>query len=528
MIPLRLSKEKEIELFVLCIWLFLIRIAIPFAKYIFVPFFICFFAYTIIKASQVRDKKKLVGYYFHVFSAFLLLCLFFLIGVLLSSKFDFYFLKEGLAMIVLIFIGIMAFIFIENEEDFTLFTWIFMKQFMVFCIIICFFSVVKLFFLLRGVKFEFLYDQRGVYPNGTSLVTDFNFYSLVNILGIVTTCFLLIKKKSVRNSALLQLLVFGLIINVMFSTSRRGITVLTLLTLFLFIIFLFGWLMKKETWVSTLSRNMRFVFLFFFSFIFLLTLFLSQRPFHSRSSLYINLGFDRTTGRNLLYECARRYFTIIEPQYKNTVMDQYFEKFRKTGQIGRLNNIFEINKKPDVLNAEDSLRLHIAKELKSDDYFSGILNDPDNRLSGGRLQRINFGIRIYSTQYSTLQKIFGGGFDYLWDFGQEFYQKNANRFYFDYPHNPILSAFLYSGILGGLSLVYYFVMTMLCFIRGFRNLIYFICLYVIIFFFAFFSGNSIFGSPEFVLVSMIPFYFTIFNYKTNQKNPVTLISGHLS
>ena len=517
---LRLSKENEIELFVLCIWLFLIRIAIPYAKYFFVPYFICFFAYAIIKTILVREKKKFLSNYFRIFLSFLFLCVFFVIGVLLSSRLDFYFLKEGLAMFVLICIGIMAFIFVENEDDFKSFTRIFMKQFIAFCIIICFFSLVKLFFLLRGVKFGFLCDPNGLYPKGTSLVLDYNFFALVNILGIVTASFLLIRERSTGHSALLQLLVFGLIFNVMFSTSRRGIIVLTLMILFLFIIFLFGWLAKKGTWMATLSGKLRLVFIFFFSFIFLLIIFLSQRPFHTRSSLYYSLGFDRSSGRELCYVCAVRYFTIIEPQFKDAAKDQYFERFRKTGQIGGLNKIFEINKKTTVLYPEDSLRSNIPKEQKEADYFSDILNDPDNRFSGGRLQRINFGIKIFSEHYSTLKKIIGGGFDYLWDFGHEFYQRNDNRFFFDYPHNPVLSAFLYSGILGGLSLVYFFCMSILNFIRGFRSLIYFICLYVIIFFFTFFSGNSIFGNPEFVFVSLVPFYFTVVKYRMNQKSPV--------
>jgi hypothetical protein len=367
------------------------------------------------------------------------------------------------------------------------------------------------------VKFGFLLDSNGFYPNGTSLVIDYNFYALVNILGIVTASFLLVKERSTTRSVLLQLLIFGLIINVMFSTSRRGIIVLAFIILFLFLVLLFGWLDRKGTWMVILSGKLRFVFIFFFGFIFLLIIFLSQRPFHSRSSLYISLGFDRTIGREILYRCARRYFTIIEPQFQDTTTDKYFRMFRKTGQIGGLNKIFEINKKKTVLYPEDSLKFNIPKQQKGGTYFSDILNDPDNLFSGGRLQRVTFGIKIYTEQYSPLQKIVGGGFDYLWDFGHEFYHRNNDRFFFDYPHNPILSAFLYSGILGGLSLVYFFCMTILNFIRGFRSLIYFICLYVIIFFFAFFSANSIFGDPEFVFVSLVPYYFNVVKYKNNQK-----------
>jgi hypothetical protein len=515
MIPARLSKEKEIELFVLCIWLFLIRIAIPFAKYFFVPYFVFFISYTIIKTIKFRNAKQSLSYYFRVFSSFLLVCLFFLVGVLLSSRLDFYFLKEGLAMIVLICIGIMAFTYVKSEDNFKLFTRIFMRQLLAFCIFICFFSMVKIFFFLRGVNFDFLCNADGLYPNGTSLVIDYNFYSLGNILGIVTASFLLVKERSMTRSVLLQLLVFGLIINVMFSTSRRGIVVLALIIVFLFLVLLFGWIAGKGTWIAILSRKLRLVFIFFFGFIFLLIIFLSQRPFHSKSSLYVTLGFDRTIGRELLYWCARRYFTIIEPKFQDSTTIRNFRMFRKTGQIGGLNKIFGINEKAKILNARDSLKANIPKEVNSDTYFSAILNDPDNRFSGGRIQRINFAIKIFSEQYSTLKKIIGGGFDYLWNFGYEFCQQNQHRFYYDYPHNPVLSAFLYSGILGGVSLVYFFLMTFLNFIRGFRSLIYFIFLYVIIFFFAFFSGNSIFGNPEFVFVSLVPFYFRVIKFRSN-------------
>jgi O-antigen ligase len=203
-------------------------------------------------------------------------------------------------------------------------------------------------------------------------------------------------------------------------------------------------------------------------------------------------------------------------------MHQYFRRFRETGQIGESDDLPEFNYRSKVQNSSDSLKLKIAGKGNNDTYFTGILNDPDNLFSGGRLQRVNFGIKIFSERYSTLKKIIGGGFDYLWDFGNEFYFKNNHRFYFDYPHNPILSAFLYSGILGGLSMICFFFMTFLNFIKGFRSLIYFICLYVIIFFFAFFSGNSIFGNPEFVFVSLIPFYFTAVRHKGNQKCTVNL------
>src|ERR1035438_7579897 len=101
MTPLKLSKERELELYVLGIWLFLIRIAIPFVKYLFAPYFVLFLAYTIFNIVRSHDYKQLKSYYFRVCSSFFLVCFFFLIGVLLSSRLNFYFRSEGLAMCVL-------------------------------------------------------------------------------------------------------------------------------------------------------------------------------------------------------------------------------------------------------------------------------------------------------------------------------------------------------------------------------------------------------------------------------------------
>jgi hypothetical protein len=235
--------------------------------------------------------------------------------------------------------------------------------------------------------------------------------------------------------------------------------------------------------------------------------------------LYAKLGFDQTTGRELLYLCVVRYYTILDPQYQDARMHHYFQSFRETGQIGSLNKLSEQELKTKIVNSSDSLKVNTNAKA-ANDYFTDILNDPENRFSGGRLQRVDFGIKIFSEQYSLTKKIIGGGFDYIWDFGHEFYKKNNNRFYFDYPHNPILSAFLYSGILGALSLIYFFCMTFVYFYKGFKELRYFICLYAIIFFFAFFSGNSIFGNPEFVFISLVPFYFATLKYDESKKEKI--------
>ena len=65
-----------------------------------------------------------------------------------------------------------------------------------------------------------------------------------------------------------------------------------------------------------------------------------------------------------------------------------------------------------------------------------------------RSQRWIYALNLYS-DYNFSQLIFGNGFDYIEKYSGNFYLESD-----DYPHNFLLSALLYSGILGFLSILY--------------------------------------------------------------------------
>ncbi len=99
-------------------------------------------------------------------------------------------------------------------------------------------------------------------------------------------------------------------------------------------------------------------------------------------------------------------------------------------------------------------------------------------------------------------KLFGMGFDYLEDFGNKFYPK-INRF--DYPHNPILSALLYSGLLGAFFTFVFIVISVYYGIIYFKNYPLFSLMLYISFLFIFFSGNSLFSVPIFLFLFSLSF-----------------------
>jgi hypothetical protein len=143
----------------------------------------------------------------------------------------------------------------------------------------------------------------------------------------------------------------------------------------------------------------------------------------------------------------------------------------------------------------------------------------DNKLLDSRLQRWKFA-SFYFKRFHFIQKLFGAGFDYLKLYPIVFPENGTNKGP-DYPHNPIISAFLYSGILGGFFYIYFLGLSFYRYWRLRKELALFGILYSLAFAFTFFSGNSHFSIPAFTLLSLLPFAFPIRKEKTNSLDKVS-------
>lgn len=115
-----------------------------------------------------------------------------------------------------------------------------------------------------------------------------------------------------------------------------------------------------------------------------------------------------------------------------------------------------------------------------------------------RTSRWTYSIDYFSS-YSIPEMVFGDGFNYLTDFANYFYVKGE-----DHPHNFILSAFLYAGVIGAIHTIYMvgkilFMMIPLRFSRFFTfSFILVVILHMT-------SSNSIYSQPItiFFLVVML-------------------------
>ncbi len=183
----------------------------------------------------------------------------------------------------------------------------------------------------------------------------------------------------------------------------------------------------------------------------------------------------------------------------------------KENHVGNKYNLINTLDKNTIVDFTDIKLIH------NDTIVRNIAQQKiNNEFTHGRTDRWEYAIELFK-EYTLLQKIFGNGFTYMEKFGEKFLPKNENKKVLDYPHSPILSAFLYSGIIGGLFYIYFLLLTFWYYWKYRKYHLVFFIMYIIAFFFTFVSGNSHFSSPIFVMLSIVPF---VTKYIVNINNSI--------
>jgi hypothetical protein len=159
-------------------------------------------------------------------------------------------------------------------------------------------------------------------------------------------------------------------------------------------------------------------------------------------------------------------------------------------------------------NPHASLSSFLRNLLGKEDTDSGSpkspwIQEPNNTKDIGRKGRWMYALSLFQN-HSLTRKLFGNGFHYLNKYAEHF--KNSPR-RIEYPHNPLLSAILYSGIIGGLFYMFFLVYSIILYIRHLKFLRYFFLLYLVTGLFVVISGNSHFSIPAFVFLSFLPYFF---------------------
>jgi hypothetical protein len=162
----------------------------------------------------------------------------------------------------------------------------------------------------------------------------------------------------------------------------------------------------------------------------------------------------------------------------------------------------------NLTNIKNSLQ-HWATHLISEDtiyhrYKNNLLADTISaQFIGPRLIRWKFALEIFTKEYNYKQKLIGGGFNHLNWYGYYFLKDKTKS---DWPHNPVLSVLLYSGILG-LSLYLFFLYKVFyLYFKYAKEYPLLFIFFIITFFFSFFSGGSPFDPPIMGFFVILPFF----------------------
>jgi hypothetical protein len=123
---------------------------------------------------------------------------------------------------------------------------------------------------------------------------------------------------------------------------------------------------------------------------------------------------------------------------------------------------------PDFLSQERGFREQVEGFRERFDSFT----DPDMGF-GQRTDRWRFATELIG-ESSTMELFFGQGFGYLHRYANKF-QMLATRE--DYPHNPIISATLYSGLVGGFWVTSFMIMAVARYYKCRKTDTYFFALY---------------------------------------------------
>lgn len=247
-----MSKNKYIIIFTSTILvLFLIRIALPqYFKYLLFPVISIYFGLSLIGLFRNNDLFR--GYNLQLFNSFIILFLLYIFAYIITYDRPFGLYKDFVNNIfVFLFISAL-FIFDLNKHIF----FKIIKIFQVFIVILGFLfaalGIIKLLLQLNGIYINYLAVNDG-YPLGTSLSMDNNFFSLFCLISLIFIVpFLFVKQKKVRSIGF-QIILFILMLNIILTTSRRGLV-------FAFVFFsltVFIWL-SSFIFKSIKIKNFRF------------------------------------------------------------------------------------------------------------------------------------------------------------------------------------------------------------------------------------------------------------------------------
>jgi len=152
----------------------------------------------------------------------------------------------------------------------------------------------------------------------------------------------------------------------------------------------------------------------------------------------------------------------------------------------------------------DSFTLLVNNESSKDFWMidSAIYNYP----MSDRLELWVFGVQYFKS-LPWYKQLFGDGFNYYniytLKFGLRWIKYNKIKQYF--PHNPILSSLLYSGIIGAIAYILFLLQVFYYYFKYRKDYGILLIIFVMVFLYSFVSNRSHFTDTFFIIFTLFPF-----------------------
>lgn len=408
--------------FTLTLWIF--RMVLPGVKYVFIPTFIFFAGLVVFTQSKSIFKRAYIFEFLKTFNPLLILGVFFFLGIIISGEFYDRAFKDIFEFCINLSFLIIFFALTHRSRKQEGFLFVFRR----------FAKVIKASSVIIAVLGLFKYGLQLLEinlplqtPFGTAFNNDVNFYALYSFLGVISFYPRLTTLNNLKKRVLVQLSLWILFLNIVFSYSFRSIFLITLIVLILLFFHTYTLIKKHSVQAKIFARNTRILFLF----------------------LILFFGF---VGYQVL---------------NNKVL---------------VNNIIEIYSAGNAIEFQDEN----IKEITRNTF---------------NLDKWEYALEIFQNQ-NIIRQLFGNGFEYFEKFGSKF---NGDSTKYDYPHNPVLSALLYSGIVGAIFIFFFLITAFYYSIIYFKKYPLFSMMLFVSLTFVSFSGNSLFSVPIFLFLFSLSF-----------------------
>lgn len=246
--------------------------------------------------------------------------------------------------------------------------------------------------------------------------------------------------------------------------------------------------------------------------------------YHKDITYYFRFKFRVIEGAGVPFKIGWRAMDVKPIPYNLhkdifPISDEWFEcitsyQFNKDqyGEIITFLNSQDANTIIDLADIEllcsDTLNrsMYSDEMIKEINYYEDLrlkqqLGLENQKILSERVARWKYAMELW-TKYPWYNKLLGNGFDYLEKFGRKFYPDEKK---IDYPHNPMVSSFLYSGIIGGLFYIYFLLLSFWLFWKYRKHHMLLLVIYSIYFIFVLISGDNHFSVPIFAMLSLVPF-----------------------